>query len=239
MIMERYSKWLLVGVVILSRCSNKVNLLPANEVLSLQMYQNGQAVPTYTVPADNFTYAGFIAHIDSTVVDTTTTIAFVTDNGSFSTGGTTLTAKVDIHGNTYAYVKSKLAIATHVQASVGASYTQNLTVTFTTSYPDKLFLNLPDTANNKLGNRVSFTAILYKYLGSPSPGQSVEFTATDALGANIGFFENPMPSDTTGAVKSSFWLQDTTYVGFVHIRGALAISPGDSISTTSQMLITR
>jgi hypothetical protein len=236
--MHKY--WL--SIILLScigpACNKGTGVLPANSVLKLQLANNGIPTPNMSIPADNYSYAQIMAIIDSTILDTTTTINFTTDNGSFSTGGTSYAAKVDIHGNAYAYLKSKVVVTAHVQATVGANYTQNLTIPFTTSYPDTMYINLPDSASNDLANRVSFSATLYKYLGSISPGLSVNFSARDTLGTPLGSFTHVLPSDTTGTVNAQFWLDNSSYTGFVYFNAYLLNGGKDTIRTSSKMLIT-
>jgi hypothetical protein len=236
--MWKYGFLLLAMVGVAAHC-HKSGLIPDSQVLTLAAIDaNGNVVVSDSIPADNYTYAEIRAAVDSSVVDTTTTIAFATDNGTFSVGGTSATAKIDIHGNAYAYLKSKSILAAHVQATVGANYTQNITIQFTTSYPDTIFLNLPDSATDDLANRVNFTTTLYKRLGSVSPGLSVNYNASTQSGAAIGMFARIIPSDTTGSVSGEFWLDSASYAGFIYIQAFLVTRASDSIKTTGKMLIT-
>ena len=217
-------------------CCSKVNTITYAQVLTLQTYLNGVPVPNESVPADYFTYATVVASIDSTVVDSTSIISFSTDNGIFSVGGSTMTAKVDIHGKGYAYIKSKYIGPAHIQATVGGNYTQNIQIQFTTSYPDKIFVNIADTASDLPGNRIPLTATLYKYYGICSPGLLVQFIAVDTLGNSIGVFTNSVPSDTSGTATAQFSLNDATYSGKVMISGSLAIPSAQTVTGTNTIL---
>ena len=236
--MQKYGILVLALLGFAGHC-HKSGLEPASKIFQLAVVDtSGNVLSTIDVPADNYTYAIIRAHTDSSVIDTTTAFSFTTDNGSFSTGGTSASSKIDIHGNAYAYLKSKAVLNAHVQATVGGNYSQYITIPFTTSYPDTLYLNLPDSATDDLAGRITFTTTLYKYFGSISPGLAVVFNATTAAGASIGTFTHVLPSDTTGTVNAEYWLDNATYTGFIYINAYLVTSTKDSIKTSGMMLIT-
>jgi hypothetical protein len=218
-------------------CQKSASIAPAKKILALQLDTNSVAAPNYSLPADNYTYAQILASTDSSILDTTTTITFTTDYGSFSTGGQSATVKIDLHGNASVFLKSKTAISAHVQAAIGTNYVQNIPVSFVTAFPDSLYLNLPDSANDLPETRLSWTTSLYRRLGSATAGQNVGYQAFDTAGNRIGQFYNETASDTTGNAGVQFWLNNSNYVGFVYVKAYLIVSPGDSITTRNAMYI--
>jgi hypothetical protein len=236
--MAKYRVTILLLAGLAFACNKKTNLESTNSVLTLQTIVNGTVTPNASAPADNYTYLEIRAVVDSSVVDTTTTISFATDNGTFSTGGNSYTSKIDVHGYAYAYLKSKYPIPTHVQGTAGSNYTQNLTIQFTTSYPDSIFINLPDSLSHDLANRLNFTATLYKLYGVVTPGLTLTFSA-DTNGKSIGSFTHNVPSDSTGTVNAQFWLNDTTYTGFLYMKAAMPGGSGQTITGTNMMVVTK
>src|SRR6202012_4251221 len=108
-------------------CHKSVNMLQADQILQLTVLdQTGVPLGTTSVDADNYTMAEVEATVNSTVIDTTTVVNFSTDNGIFATGGTTYSAKINFQGNAFVYIKSKLPLPAHVQATVGGNYTQSI-----------------------------------------------------------------------------------------------------------------
>lgn len=219
-------------------CNKNVKTPAADEVLKLYSTRDNMPVTNDSVLADSYNYAVIVGKVDSSVVDTTTTIIFTADNGSFSTGGASYTSKIDLHGEAYAFLKSKYPGPAHVQAQAGGNYTQNLTIQFIPSWPDQLFVNLPAKTSDSLGNRLSFSTNLVKNPGMASVGFILGFYATDTVGNRKGSFTNIMPSDSSGTVNAQFWLQDSTYKGFLTVTAYLVRNTSDSIKGTNKMLIT-
>jgi hypothetical protein len=224
-----------------SSCQKPPAPLPPSQVMNLSALDpNGNPLGPTGIAADNYTYAKIMdTLVDISVLDTTTTVTFTTDNGSFSTGGTTYAAKFDQTGKAYAFLKNKLPTAAHVQAAVGTTYTLSLTVPFQIAWPDSIYLGLPNEASDSLGSRVSFTTKLLLPLGTPSIGLQVGFYATDINNNRVGTFNNITPSDSTGSVNAQFWILDPTYTGFESVTGYVVVSPGDTIKGKNLILITK
>jgi hypothetical protein len=234
--------WHLISFLLLATalsCQKSGAIAPAEKILRLQLDTNGVAAPNYAIPADNYSYSQILAIADSSVVDTTTTIVFTTDNGTFSTGGQSATVKIDLHGMASVFLKSKSVVSAHVQATIAGNYTQNISVTFVTAYPDSLFVNLPDSANDLPETRINFNTILYKHHGSSSPGLNIGYEGFDNNGNSLGYFYDPTPSDTTGNATAQFWLNNSNYVGFIFIKAYIVIATGDSVTATNTMYIVK
>jgi hypothetical protein len=234
----RYAISLTFFLVFLA-CQKQPITIPPDKILKLQIDTNGVVAANYPIPADNYTFAQVLATTDSTVVDTTTTVMFTTDNGSFSTGGQSATVKIDLHGRASVFLRSKSAVTAHVQATVGGNYSQNIDVPFGISYPDSLFINLPDSADDLPKTRINFNTLLYKRHGSSSSGLNIGYSAFDTAGNPIGRFYNETPSDTAGNATAQFWLNSANYAGFVYVKAYVVITPGDSVKTTSAMYIVK
>lgn len=226
-------------IVCMSACHKTVDTPTAGEILTLQLYKDGKPAPDASTPGDNYTYATIVAILDSTVVDTTNTVSFTTDAGTFPNGTASVSASIDLHGKAYAYLKSGSVLTAHVQATVGSHNVQNIDVPFTTSWPDKLLINLPATASDTFTNRIDITATLIKNPGMPSAGFELGFYATDTSGKPKGSFYNITLSDSGGNMSVQYWLQDSTYKGFITIRGFLVRQPGDSVIGINKMLFTK
>lgn len=232
----------LLLLFVFSACIKPAPFLPANQVLSLQAFDihNNPITAGDSISADNYSYAQIVASVDSSILDTTVTISFTTDNGTFLTGGTSYVAKIDIHGKAYVSIKNKWPLSAHIQASVGSNYTQNLIVPFNSSWPDYIVVKLPASSPDSLKTRLSFSTLLAKSFGTVSPGLTPAFLATDTSGNAKGSFYAVTPSDTTGTVTGQFWLQDSTYVGFLYIRAVLYLNnQHDSVYGLSKLLITK
>jgi hypothetical protein len=184
-----------------------------------------------SIPADNYTYAVIEdTLVDLSVLDTSSAVTFTTDNGVFSTGGTTYATKFDQTGKAYAYVRNKWPVAAHVQASVGANYALTLTLPFQTAWPDSLYLQLPAIVADTAGAMVTFTTKLVRPLGTPTPGLQPGFWATNAAGARVGSFYNITPSDTAGNVSAAFWPLDLADKGsYLTVTAYLVVGVGDTI----------
>src|ERR1700733_1813927 len=185
MITMRYAIYILTGMfTALAPCQKPSALLPPGQVMNMEaLDQNGRPVGLPGVPADNYTYVQIIdTLVDISVLDTTTGVTFTTDNGSFSTGGATFAAKFDQNGKAYAYLRSKVAIPAHVQATVGTNYSDNLTIPFQTAWPDSIYMQLPAEASDSLATVVAVITKLLRPFGTPSAGLQAGFYAKDTAG---------------------------------------------------------
>jgi len=204
----------------------------ASDILSVNVVENN-------VPADNYSYALITAAVDNAIVDTTNTVTFTTDLGQFSTGGTTYTTTFDlqgVQGVASAYLKATSPQTAHIKVTVGVNYSQSVTVLFTPSWPDTLYINTVASATNALSTRVDIMVQLYKAEGLITPGLLVNMSATDSAGKTIGSFTNIKPSDTSGGATGQFWLQDTTYTGFVNIQAKLSETNNKVLQTVNKIL---
>jgi len=237
--MKKCKLCLIMMIVCMSACHKTVDAPAAGEIMTLQLYKDGKPASNVSTPGDNYTYATVVAVLDSTIVDTTNAVSFTTDAGTFSNGTASVSAKIDLHGKAYAYLKSASILTAHVQATVGSNNVQNIDVPFSTSWPDKLLINLPATASDTFTNRITITATLKKNMGMPSAGFELGFYATDTSGKPKGSFNNITLSDSDGNVSVQYWLQDSMYKNFITIKGFLVRSPGDSIIGINKMLFTK
>lgn len=189
-----------------------------------------------SIPADNYSVALITARVDSAIVDTTNTVTFTTDQGTFASGSNTYSTTFDLHGVARAYLKSQSPQVAHVGVTVGSNYTQTVDVHFIPSWPDTLYINVQASATNALDTRVDVTAQLYKLTGGMTAGLAVDFNAMDSAGKLIGTFTNVKPSDVSGNATGQFWLQDTMYTGFVYIHGKMLL-PGNHVMQSSNQIL--
>jgi hypothetical protein len=62
-------------------------------------------------------------------------------------------------------------------------------------------------------------ARLIRNIGSVSEGQSVQFYDSTSSNKSVGIFLNITQSNGLGEATSQYWIQDTTFHGFVYIKG--------------------
>lgn len=192
----------------------KVNVPSAIDTLVLTVSKND-------VLADNYSYAEINATSkDPTTLAKTKTIKFTTDKGSFSNDLKEITTNIGLDNVAKAYLKYNKPELVRVTATISNTYTKELFVKFVPALPDQIFIE-PKTINlsSKLPSNSEIVARLVRSTGLVSDGQVVIFYDSTATNKSIGTFFNTTKSNTSGEATAQYSLQDSTYKGFVYIKG--------------------
>lgn len=145
------------------------------------------------------------------------------------------TSNFDVNGKAYFYVKSnQTGKSTITITSKDKNFIS--VVNFDVSYPESINVNNDASMSNKINNRMNLTFNLKRLSGKVSVGLPISLTALDKNGNNIGSFNNISTSDANGNITCVYWLQDTTYLGFVNFK-AQVITPNDTITGFNKVLI--
>jgi hypothetical protein len=178
------------------------------------------------VPADNYSYAEIKA-ITLSRNGSGNQLVFSTDRGLFSNDEDTITVLVSSGDTTKVWLKSNLAGQARVMATYNNAFTEEISVTFTTSWPDQLIID-PDSSSLRPSfyAKSDVVAMLLKISGTVSSGQTVNFYDSTVTGQSVGSFLNTTLSNSDGQAKTEYWLQDTSYHGFVYIKGVIHTNEG-------------
>jgi len=177
---------------------------------------------TSNAPADNYSYAEINALITGRL-SPSDRIIFTAENGLFANGQAKDTVMAASGENVTVYLKHDKAERIKVTANAFGK-TNEVFVDFVTAYPEALTVN-PDTGSFPISGYVSSLIItkLVRSSGTASQGQWISYRdsiATDE-GGSIGTFTQNTQSDVSGNATVRYWVQDTTYHGFVYIKGEI------------------
>lgn len=175
------------------------------------------------VPADGYSYVELSATVDKITVSTDQLI-FVADRGTFANGKASYSVPVNSSGSNTAYLKYNKAEKVHVTASLGDKVSREVSATFTTAYPNQILLSSDSTVVNAYYNSlVPISAQLLRPFGKVSEGIQLTYYDSTVTGRSIGsFFKNTF-SNNQGQSTVSYSIQDTSYHGFVYIKGFVQI----------------
>lgn len=179
------------------------------------------------VPADNYAYVEIQAVVeDPEVLKEMKTIKFITDKGTFPNDTKEYTITLGLDGVAKAYIKHNRAEMVRVTATVGNSYSKELNIRFIPSLPEQIFIE-PSVASMVADPAAKsvIKARLVRSQGSVSEGQTVYFYDSTVNGS-VGIFLNTTRSGTNGEATTEYWLQDTSYRGYVYIKGYVNTDTG-------------
>jgi hypothetical protein len=179
------------------------------------------------VPADNFSYAEISAIIKKRPASNNL-IVFRTDNGLFVNNTNTYSANVSSNDTTRAYIRYNKADLVRVTATVYSKDTREVYVTFVPAVPAQVLIN-PDSSIllPLLSSQTKITAKLIRLSGVVTERTIINYYDSTAItGASIGTFLNITRSDAQGTATVNYWLQDTSYHGFVYINGYVSTGAG-------------
>ena len=183
-------------------------------------------VTSRDVPADNYTYAEIVA-ITNSRGDTGNQLVFTSDNGLFSNNSNTLSVQVSSSDTTKVYIRNNTPGQARVGSILNNSFTEEIVVNFTTSWPDQLIID-PDSSSLKPSfyAMTNVVAQSIKFNGTVTAGQVVNFYDSTATGQPVGSFLNTTLSNSNGEAMTEYWVQDTSYHGFVYIKGVINTDKG-------------
>lgn len=191
-----------------------------------------------SIVANNYSYLEITVSADSNTIPAKREVKFETTKGVFSNGSNAYTTSIDVSGKAYAYLKSDKSEPALVKVTMALN-TKQVTVRFTTAWPDFLNVDVPASASNALSSKVTVSVQSGRNTGSVTPGIPVQFLARDTANKPVGTFMNLRPIGSDGKASAEFWLQDTTYKGFVNITGFVVRKPTDTVKGVNRVLFVK
>jgi hypothetical protein len=142
----------------------------------------------------------------------------------------------DSEGNAIAYIKSpNSGIATLEVTCNDISFYKE--IHFVASFPQYIIVNTASSSSNKIDQKIDISVDLIRDKGSVSNDFNVHYYAYDKSNKIIGHFSNIKPINQDKKATAEFWLQDTTYTGYIQIQSKV-FNLNDTIEGTSKILIT-
>jgi hypothetical protein len=195
-----------------------------------------------TVIADNFSAIEISVQLDTSSSKDQKAVSFTTTIGSFIEGGTTVTVNSDIGGVAKVHFKSNTIGNATLKASITGNST-NLVISkdvyCSAAWPDLITINTSATLSHGLGNKLQVSANCLRNFGTVSQNIQVQFYATDTLNHGKGAFYNISPTDQAGKANSEFWLQDTTFSGYLYIYSKVVTNKNQTILGKTQVFVTK
>jgi hypothetical protein len=233
------ARYIILFSVLLAGCgkdADKLNTPDINNTVSTPVVT--ATVKSDGVVADNYTNAEIQLQVK---LDTGLSRSFVltTDKGSFSNDSKSVTVFAGSDGLASAYLKDNRAELVNVTiTNIEINYSKTISVQFVAALPDQILIE-PDAAvvANSASAKVSIKATLLRKTGTVSVSQALTFGDLTTTGnKSIGIFLNSTLSNADGIVTVQYFLQDTTYKGYVNISGTI-IDGTKTISGTSRILV--
>ena len=191
------------------------------------------AVTKNNVPADNYSYAEITAVVKKRPA-ANDLIVFTTDRGLFPNNSNTYSVNISSNDTTRAYIRYNKAEVARITANVFGNDTKEVYVTFTPAYPSQILIN-PDvnTLPALFTSKSLITSKLIRPTGMASEGLFINYYDSTAVanGRSIGTFLNNTYSNSQGNATVEYWLQDTSYHGFVIIKGFLISDTGKVVGS--------
>ena len=236
--LKRISVYLLLISVL--ACSPKPDALVAPTIdTSITSADVTTTVTTNNVPADSYTPAEVTVQIKNTaLILPGTTITFTCDKGTFTNGSTTYSQPAGNDGLTSAFLVDSRAEQSDVTVSIGNYYAKSIAVQFVVAPPDQITLQSDSAVySSPFTARPALKATLIRINGKPSIGQILTFKDSTANGGlSVGSFLNIAPSDSTSTAYAQYVVQDTTFKGYIYLKGSI-ISGTKTISGSTRILI--
>ncbi|RDB03831.1 hypothetical protein [Runella aurantiaca] len=194
------------------------------------------SIETNDVDADNFT--NNVLSLKSVPPSSNKLVHFVAEKGTFISGTNTFSTTMPSTGIVKAYLKHNKPEDVKVVATVGSTYSTEMTVKFKAALPTIAIItsdlkSLPP----KLNSVTPVKAQLLRSTGSVSEGQHIVFYDSTTSGARIGTFFNTTTSSTSGIVTAEYSIQDTTKTGFVYIKCYILTPSGRRVLGENRILI--
>lgn len=185
------------------------------------------------VPADNYSYAEISVVIKKRPI-ITDQVVLTTDKGSFANGNTTYTVNVSSNDTVKAYLKYNKAEVARVTASLFGRDTKEVFINFLPAYPSQILIS-PDSVALPAAftSKTTITSKLTRQQGLPTEGLLISYYDSAAVTGlrSVGAFFNNTYSNAQGVSTVEYKLQDTSYHGFVYIKGYLNSDTGKVIAS--------
>lgn len=216
---------IIIFCLLLQACSKVPSDLKApqqvDNSLTLKVTKNN-------IPADNYSYAEISAILKKRPA-ANDLIVFTADKGLFANNSNIYSVNVSSNDTTKAYIKYNKAEVVRITAIIFGNDTKEVYATFLQAYPSQILI-YPDvtTLPTLFTSKSLITAKLVRPTGMASEGLSINFydsAATSSL-RSIGSFLNSTYSNSQGNATVEYWIQDTSYHGFVYIKGYINSDTG-------------
>jgi hypothetical protein len=215
----------LACIFIINSCSKEPDELKAPEQVgsSIELI-----VTKNNVPSDNYTY-GEISAVTKFRPNANDIIVFKADKGVFSNNSNTYSVNVSSNDTTRAFLKYNKADVVRVIATIYNKYSKEVFVNFLTSFPTQILIS-PDSSTLQplFTSKSNIKSKLTRQVGSVSEGLLINYSDSvgTSSGGSIGTFHNNTYSNSQGETTVEYWLQDTTYHGFVFIKSYIDTDTG-------------
>lgn len=190
------------------------------------------------VPADNYSFAE-ISAVTKFRPSANDIIVLQADKGTFSNNSNTYSVNVSSNDTTRAFLKYNKADIVRVTTTVYNKYSKEVFVNFLTSFPTKILVS-PDSSTLQplFTSKCNITSKLSRQIGSVSEGLLVTYydSVATSIGGSIGTFHNITYSNTQGESTVEYWLQDTSYHGFIFIKSYIDTDTG-RVTGTNKIFI--
>ena len=209
----------------INSCSKKPDELklpqPHDSSIELFITKNNQ-------PSNNYSFAE-ISAITKFRPNSNDIISFKADKGVFSNNSNVYSVNVSSNDTTRAFLKYTKPDIVRVTATIFNKYSKEVFVNFSPSYPDQILLS-PDssTLQPSFTSKCLIKSKLLRQVGDVSEGLVVNYydSIANRGGGTIGSFFNNTYSDSQGQSTVEYWLQDTSYHGFVYIKSYINTDTG-------------
>jgi hypothetical protein len=210
---------------ILSSCSKEPDELKAPEQVDSSI---GLIVTKNNVLSDNYTF-GEISAVTKFRPNANDIIVFKADKGVFSNNSNTYSVNISSNDTTRAFLKYNKADIVRVTATIYNKYSKEVFVNFLTSFPTQILVS-PDSSTLQplFTSKCLVKSTLTRQIGGVSEGLITNYydSVATSIGGSIGTFHNNTYSNAQGQTTVEYWLQDTTYHGFVFIKSYIGTDTG-------------
>jgi hypothetical protein len=215
----------LVCLLIISSCSKEPDELKAPEKVDSTI---DLIVTKNNIPSDNYTF-GEISAITKFRANGNDIIVFKSDKGVFSNNSNTYSVNVSSNDTTRAFLKYNKTDIVRVTATIYNKYSKEVFINFRTSFPTQILVS-PDSSTLQplFTSNCLVKSTLTRQIGSVSEGLLTNYydSVATSTGGSIGTFQNNTYSNSQGQTTVEYWLQDTTYHGFVFIKSYIDTDTG-------------
>jgi hypothetical protein len=184
-----------------------------------------------TIVADSYSKREIMLSIDPAYLNSVGSAAVTAEGGTISPSS----VNFDSNGKAYVYFMAGNVGNGKINITV-KSRTYSYDMTAQQSYPEFIYVNHIASESNDLDKRIDIDLLLDRNNGKVSEGTMVTFTAIDGSGISKGSFFNVTNSDVDQKIKAEYWLQDTTFTGFIYFK-AQCITSTDTIEGSNKVFI--
>jgi hypothetical protein len=166
---------------------------------------NVSVTPAGGTPADGASLATIVISADKATLPSDRKIALTTTAGTFPGNAMTITLTADTAGQVRTQLRAPTAAVTAVLSITAAGITTYRDLSFLEALPTRVQLTSSEfVVKTGLANAVTVTALLQRTVGTPTPGDTLTFSATAAGAAGVGQFSVARVVATSPTVQTRF-----------------------------------